>query len=73
MAATDIDDLLTTKEAAAFCRLSPITLEMWRPKGKGPPFVKLGDGPGAAVRYRHSQLIAWVDARSSARAGADHA
>ena len=64
MAAIDSDELLTTREAAALCRMSKITLEMWRPKRKGPPFIKLGDGPRAAVRYSRSKLNEWLATRS---------
>ena len=72
MAATIyIDDLLTTKETAAVLGVSTITLEMWRSKRKGPPFVKLGDGPGAAVRYRRSELAEWLS--TGTRRGGAHA
>lgn len=37
--------------------MSRNTLSMWRWKGKGPPFVKLG----RAVRYPESGLIAWLN------------
>jgi transcriptional regulator with XRE-family HTH domain len=52
----DTLDLLTTKEAAALLRLSPGTLATMRTRGGGPPFCK----PKGAVRYRRSDLVAWV-------------
>lgn len=36
------DVKLTTKEAAAYLRLQPCTLEAWRTKGRGPKYQKLG-------------------------------
>jgi predicted DNA-binding transcriptional regulator AlpA len=68
----DLDDLLTTKETSAVLGVKPNTLEIWRHKGKGPPFVRLGDEPGVAVRYLRSELKAWLAARSS-RSEASHA
>lgn len=73
MAATiNLDDLLTTKETAVVLGVSPNTLEMWRWKRKGPPFVRLGDEQGAAVRYLRSELMKWIAARSFSNAGAGH-
>lgn len=36
------DVKLTTKEAAAYLRLQPCTLEAWRTRGRGPKYQKLG-------------------------------
>ena len=52
--------LLTTAEAAVILSLSPRTLEQLRVKGDGPPYFALGR---RAVRYRRSDLDAWLDAR----------
>ena len=52
-------EILTTKEAAAYCRLSTPTLERFRLTGNGPPFLKLGK----AVRYRRSDLDTWLASR----------
>lgn len=54
--------LLTTAEAAELLNLKPQTLRVWRsakPK-QGPDFVKLGKGPGARIRYRIEDLMAWA-------------
>lgn len=53
----DPDALMTEVEAADFLKLSERTLQDWRSKKRGPPFVKAG----RAVRYRRRDLIAWSD------------
>jgi len=51
--------LLTQSEAARVLRLSERTLERLRLQGGGPLYVKAG----RAVRYRETDLEAWIDAR----------
>ncbi|MEO7470140.1 MAG: helix-turn-helix domain-containing protein [Sphingobium limneticum] len=48
-----------TRAAAALLGLAEQTLRKLRTTGGGPPFVKLG----RAVRYRPSDLEAWLSAR----------
>jgi predicted DNA-binding transcriptional regulator AlpA len=55
-----MDQLLDTKAAAALLSLSQSSLEKMRVYGNGPNFLKLG----RAVRYRESDLQAWVSSRS---------
>jgi hypothetical protein len=50
------DDL----EAAAYLKLSPLTLRKARMSGNGPPFVKLGH----AVRYVPSSVRDWCAERA---------
>jgi predicted DNA-binding transcriptional regulator AlpA len=57
------DDLLTSAETAAILGIRGNTLEIWRGKGKGPIYVKLGEGPRGAVRYRRSDVVAWIEGR----------
>ena len=52
--------LLHTREAARLLGLSPRTLESLRLRGGGPPFVSVTK---RAVRYRRSDLEAWIRAR----------
>ena len=52
--------MLTTAQAAGVLGLSARTLEQLRVKGGGPPHFALGR---RAVRYRRSDLDAWLDAR----------
>ena len=49
-------DMLTTADAAQYLGLAPATLNKWRVHGTGPTFIKLG----RAVRYRHSDLDAYL-------------
>lgn len=52
----DPDTLLTEVAAAKLLKLSIRTLQAWRCRGTGPAFVRVG----RAIRYRYSDLIAWV-------------
>ena len=52
-------DILNTKEAAAYVRLGKPTLERFRISGDGPKYCKLG----GAVRYRKTDLDAWLESR----------
>ena len=44
--------LLTTEEAGLYLDLVPVTLDRWRPKGRGPRYVKIGSN----VRYPREEL-----------------
>lgn len=59
----DLDDLLTSAETAALLGIKPNTLEIWRTKGHGPAFLKLGTAPQAPVRYRRSEVMEWLEQR----------
>ena len=50
--------LLNEHEAAEYLRLAVATLRRWRWAGRGPVFHKIG----AAVRYRLSDLYAFIKA-----------
>ncbi len=49
--------LLSTKQTAEHCGISPRTLESWRISGHGPMFRKIG----RLVRYVQSDIDAWLD------------
>lgn len=53
------DDILDTRGAAAYVKLSTVTLERKRILGGGPPFAKLFK----SIRYRRSDLDRWVASR----------
>ena len=48
---------LTTKEAATYLNVAESTLEAWRCRGGGPPFLKLGK----IVRYREADLDDFIE------------
>jgi hypothetical protein len=56
----DADLLLKEEDAAHLLSLSVRTLQAWRVRMAGPPFVQAG----RAVRYRRRDLIAWIDANT---------
>jgi len=51
---------LSTTEASRYTGLAPATLEGLRCRGGGPRFIKYGR---KAVRYRRSDLDAWIAER----------
>ncbi len=54
------DQLLNDREFAAYCDLAERTPAVWRVRGDGPPFVKIGRN----VRYKKSDVDAWLDERT---------
>ena len=63
--ATDLnsehDRPLNSKQAADFVAVSPRTLESWRLRQFGPPFIKLS---ARAIRYSSAALRQWRDAQT---------
>lgn len=55
--------MLTSPETATFLGLQPTTLEIWRTRGKGPKFIKLGNSKQSPIRYLESEVIAWLESR----------
>lgn len=68
---TEHDSLVSAKSAAAILGLSPRTLDSWRMKGTGPPYISIGvrrfRRRGKMVlsprctRYRIRDLQTWID------------
>ena len=56
----DDESLLNESEAAKLLAVSARTLQAWRTKNAGPPFVRLG----RAIRYRLKDLIEWVRSKT---------
>lgn len=48
---------LRVKEVAERLQVSPRTLQLWRQKGCGPPYVKLG----VQVRYLEDDFDGWFN------------
>ena len=59
----DGDVLDAPSEVATRLKLTEQTLANMRWKGEGPPFIKLGDGRFAPVRYKRSDVDAWLQSR----------
>jgi predicted DNA-binding transcriptional regulator AlpA len=55
-----IDPLLTEEEVSRLLSLSMRTLQVWRVRGGGPPFVRCG----RSIRYRKCSVVDWIDART---------
>ena len=51
-------EYLDNARAAAFLELQPKTLEIWRTRREGPPFLKIGK----IVRYAITDLRAYMEA-----------
>lgn len=54
------DKLLTPPEVAEILQLKVETLEVWRAMLKGPPFIRLTTGKRAPIRYRKSEIDAYL-------------
>jgi predicted DNA-binding transcriptional regulator AlpA len=54
------DPLLSQEQTAVLIGVKPPTLAMWRHKGKGPRYSKIG----RSAFYRKSVIEAWLDAQS---------
>jgi hypothetical protein len=57
----DPEALLLPAEAAYVLGVSPRSLEAWRVRGGGPPYLKISP---RAVRYRRSTLFDWAAERA---------
>lgn len=60
-------DLLTPSDLGAKLGKSRAALANWRYQGLGPRFIKLGP---KAVRYRVSDVEAWLDEQTRQQTGA---
>lgn len=54
------EEPLTVKEAAAFLKTKPQTMDKWRLTKSGPPFSRIGNGRGK-ILYRMSVLVKWLE------------
>ena len=58
---------LTRKEAAEYTGFTPNTLGKWATLGRGPRFIKIGEGRSSRVRYAISDLDAFLRGDISGR------
>jgi hypothetical protein len=54
--------LLTEKQVSAITAIPMGTLRRWRCVGDGPPYIKMGHGPKARVKYDSVDIHAYVNA-----------
>jgi predicted DNA-binding transcriptional regulator AlpA len=59
------EHLWTESWVATLVHISRATLRRWRKQGRGPPFVKLGNRRGSAVRYLPADVLGWLATRRS--------
>jgi excisionase family DNA binding protein len=64
----DHQNAFTAKQAAKYVGISEGALRLWRSEGKGPRYFRAGE---KLVRYRRTDLDAWIEARLSAPAVAE--
>ena len=60
MTTTQTTELLTPEQVAELLKVHPGTLENWRVRGEGPPFVKLGSKRRSPVRYERKAVEDWI-------------
>lgn len=60
------EPLVTQEVLAKYLGIPETTLEQWRSRGGGPDYVKVG---ARHVRYRLSEVNAWMDDERAARKG----
>jgi hypothetical protein len=54
--------LLTERQVSAITAIPMGTLRRWRCVGEGPPYIKMGKGPKARVKYDAVDILAYVEA-----------
>jgi len=54
------NNLLDQGEVAELLGVHPKTLGLWREKGQGPPFIRLGE---KLIRYNVEDVRAWVESQ----------
>jgi hypothetical protein len=59
---TVMDQLLPSRDAAAYLGITPGTLENWRNKGFGPAFLKTSPSRRGKVLYRVCDIAEWQQA-----------
>lgn len=59
-----LTELLDNEQTAALLGIKPNTLAIWRLKGKGPRFIKLGTAPQSPVRYDRDEVTRYLREQS---------
>jgi predicted site-specific integrase-resolvase len=56
--------MMTVEQVAEVLHVQPKTLYVWRKAGGGPPYTRLGEQPGSAVRYPREGLREYLTHRT---------
>lgn len=59
---SDVSNLIPERDAAKILGVSIAFLQKARWQGTGPTYIKIGGKAGRAVRYRMSDLVAYIEA-----------
>ena len=62
----ELNQLMGERAAADVLCYTVRALQNWRYRGGGPRYIKVS---ARSVRYRRSDLLAWIDARTIANSG----
>jgi excisionase family DNA binding protein len=62
-AVSEVDDILTTEEAARLLKVSVRTLDRWRVRRRIPYVEYPRQGAWAPVRFRRSDILEWLRQR----------
>ncbi len=54
-------EYVSPSQAAVITGVPTKTFELWRWRGDGPRFFRLGTGPRARIRYRIDDLRDWIE------------
>lgn len=65
----DGEHLMSPPELAAQLQVTEHTVYTWRASGQGPKFIKLTKRRQAQIRYRRSDVEAWLDACTATKTG----
>jgi len=59
-----LDKMISPEELAAWLQVAPATLERWRARDQGPTWYKLGKTRQAPIRYKTSEVEAFLKANT---------
>jgi len=62
------EPLWKPRDVADFLEVSERTIEGWRQRGAGPPFIKVS---ARRIRYRPEDVEGWIESRLRASTSAD--
>lgn len=57
---SEVDDILTTEEAAKLLKVSARTLERWRSRRRIPYVEYPRQGAWAPIRFRRADILEWL-------------